>query len=79
MRRVAADPEGHSTVDRGELVPGVRSFHIRNSRDESWNVPVAYPVHLIYYRVVQSGTVEIVRVLHDRMEPRLHIGAGAHD
>ena len=77
MRRVAADPNGRSTVDRAELVPGIRSFHIRHSRDESREAPVANPVHVIFYRVMQPGVVEIVRVLRDRMEPRLHISPGA--
>ena len=77
MRRVAADPKGRSSVDRAELVPGIRSFHIRHSRDESREAPVANPVHVIFYRVVRPGIVEIVRVLHDRMEPRRHISAEA--
>jgi toxin ParE1/3/4 len=74
MRRVAADPEGRSTVDRGDVVPGVRSFHIRHSREESGEVPVSDPHHLIFYRATETGLVEIVRVLHDRMEPGLHVG-----
>jgi toxin ParE1/3/4 len=73
LRCVAADPEGRSTADRSELVSGVRSFHIRHSRDESREAPVTSPVHVIFYRVAQPGIVEIVRVLHDRMEPRRHI------
>ena len=73
MRRVAADPGGHSTVDRAELVPGIRSFHVRHSRDDSGEAPVAHPVHVIFYRVVQPGSVEIVRVLHARLEPKRHI------
>jgi|SRR5271166_3555961 len=73
MRRVAADPQGHSTVDRAELDPGIRSFHIRHSRDESREAPVTNPVHVLFYRVIQPGVVQIVRVLHDRMEPRLHL------
>ncbi|MFI5015286.1 MAG: type II toxin-antitoxin system RelE/ParE family toxin [Hyphomicrobiales bacterium] len=73
MRRVAADPKGHSTVERAELVPGIRSFHIRHSRDESRETPVVNPVHSIFYRVLQPGIVEIVRVLHDRMESSRHI------
>ena len=73
MRRVAADPEGRSTLDHGELDPGIRSFHTRHSRDESSEAPVANPAHVLFYRVLQAGVVEIVRVLHDRMEPRLHI------
>jgi toxin ParE1/3/4 len=78
MRRVAADPEGRSTADRGELNPGIRSFHIRHSRTESREAPVANPTHVLFYRMTKSG-VEIVRVLHDRMEPRLHIGTGRDD
>lgn len=74
MRRVAADPLGGATVDRAELVPGIRSFHLRYSRDESREAPGANPVHAIFYRVAQWGHVEIVRVLHDRMEPGRHIG-----
>jgi toxin ParE1/3/4 len=75
MRRVAADPEGASTIDSAELVRGIRSFHTRHSRAESRETPVANPVHVIFYRVIQRGAVEIVRVLHDRMDPGRHIGA----
>jgi|SRR6185312_14135431 len=75
MRRVAADPEGRLTVDHAELHPGIRSFHIRHSRDESREAPVANPVHALFYRVIPSSGVEIVRVLHDRMEPQLHLGS----
>jgi toxin ParE1/3/4 len=74
MRRVAADPQGHSTVDRAELFPGIRSFHIRHSRNDSREPPVANPVHVVFYRATESGAVEIVPVLHERMEPRRHIG-----
>jgi toxin ParE1/3/4 len=77
MRRVAKHPEGYATSDRSELRPGIRSFHIRHSRDESRVAPVANPVHVIFYRVAQPGVVEIVRVLHDRMEPRRHVGSSS--
>jgi toxin ParE1/3/4 len=74
MRRVAADPSGRSTVDRPQVAPGLRSFHIRHSRDESREAPVANPVHVIFYRVVEAGVAEVVRVLHERMEPSRYIG-----
>ena len=77
MRRVAADPDGRSTVDRTELIPGIRSFHIRHSRNESREEPVANPAHVLFYRVIRTGVVEIVRVLHDRMEPSRHLGPEA--
>lgn len=75
MRRVAENPGGRSTADRGDLRPGIRSFHIRHSRDESREAPVANPVHVIFYRVIQPGLLEIVRVLHERMEPGRHVGS----
>jgi toxin ParE1/3/4 len=77
MRRIAADPEGRSSRDRSELAPAVRRFHIRHSREESREPPVAKPAHVIFYRIVPPGMVEIVRVLHERMEPWRHIGPSA--
>lgn len=79
MRRVAAEPQGPSTVDRAALLPGIRSLHIRHSRDESLEAPVAHPVHAILYRVIAPGSVEIVRVLHDRMEPSRHLAGAGED
>lgn len=73
MRRIAANPEGISTSDRAELQAGIRSFHMRHSRDESREAPVANPVHVIFYRAVRPGLIEIVRVLHERMEPSQHL------
>jgi toxin ParE1/3/4 len=73
MRRVAADPDGPATADRSELIPAVRSFHLRHSRNESRELPVANPVHAIFYRPVRPGLIEIVRVLHDRMDPVHHV------
>jgi toxin ParE1/3/4 len=73
MQRLAAEPEGLSTSDRSDLRTGIRSFHIRHSRNESRDAPVGDPVHVIFYRAVEPGLVEIVRVLHERMEPSRHI------
>jgi toxin ParE1/3/4 len=74
MRRVAAEPEGLSTIDQAALFPGVRSFHIRHSRNESREAPVENPVHVIFFRTTASGVIEIIPVLHDRMQPERHIG-----
>jgi toxin ParE1/3/4 len=68
LRRIAANPQGPSTADRRDLFPGVRSFHIRHCRDDSGEEPVGNPVHVIFYRGVRPSVVEIIRVLHERME-----------
>jgi plasmid stabilization system protein ParE len=36
-------------------------------------------MHVIYYRVIQPGLVEIVRVMHERMEPSLHLGTATEN
>jgi toxin ParE1/3/4 len=74
LRRIAEEPEGRSTIARQDLRPGIRSFHIRHSRTESREAPIGDPVHVIFYRAVEPGLVEIVRVLHERMEPSRHVG-----
>jgi hypothetical protein len=70
---IAADPEGPLTRARSELLPGVRSFHIRHARGgDTPRVKVRRPVHVVYYRTIRPGLIEIVRVLHQSMEPTLH-------
>ena len=75
MRKVADDPQGPMTRDRGELLPGIRSFHIRHARGGDAERNVRRPAHVLYYRAVASSLVEIVRVLHERMEPSRHVAA----
>jgi toxin ParE1/3/4 len=75
MRHVAAEPEGPLTRDRVELSRGLRSFHLRNARPGKAEAQVRRPVHVIYYRAARPGLLEVVRILHERMEPSRHIGA----
>ena len=73
MRQIAADPEGRVTRGRGELLPGIRSFHLRYTRVDDPASRVRRPVHVLYYRAVGPDLIEIVRVLHERMEPARQI------
>ena len=75
MRKVAAEPEGPTTRDPGALMHGIRSFHLQNARARDPDAKVRRPVHVLYYRVPRAGLVEVVRVLHERMEPRRHLDA----
>ena len=74
MRKAAADPEGPLTRPRSDLDRGLRSLHIRHARRDAPDANVRTPMHILYYRIVRPGLIEIVRVLHERMEPGRHIG-----
>lgn len=79
MRIIAADPEGPLTQARKELLPGLRSFHVRHARADARQAKVSKPVHVVYYRAIQPGLIEIVRILHERMEPSRHFDTAAED
>jgi toxin ParE1/3/4 len=78
MLKVASNPEGLTARDRTDLARGIRAFHLRHARTDDPEAKVRRPVHIIYYRLIRPGVVEIVRVLHERMEPARHVG-GSHD
>jgi len=73
MRQVAAEPEGPLTTKRPDLRSGIRSFHVRYARHSAKGGTVRKPVHVLYYRVAEEGVIEIVRVLHERMDPSRHL------
>ena len=79
MRKIATDPEGPLTRPREELLPGLRSFHLRHAREDAPSAKVRNPVHVLYYRAIQPGLIEIIRVLHERMEPSRHFDTVAKD
>lgn len=73
MRQVAAVPDGPLTRKRPDLRSGIRRFHIRYARRSAEGLTVRKPAHVLYYRVAEEGVIEIVRVLHERMEPSRHL------
>jgi toxin ParE1/3/4 len=79
MRRIAAEPEGQGTRDCAELQPGVRSIHLRVARGRALQARVQRPVHVLYYRSLTPGLIEVIRVLHERMEPSRHLRAAAEE
>jgi toxin ParE1/3/4 len=72
LQAIASDPEGPVTRDRGLLGAGLRSFHLRHTRAAHG---VHDPVHIVYYRGTRSGSVEVVRILHERIDPTAQRGA----
>ncbi len=79
IRKLTDDPKGPATRDRTELSTGIRSIHLRHTRSHDPEAKVRHPVHVLYYRAVAPDLIEIVRVLHERMEPSRHIGPGITD
>jgi toxin ParE1/3/4 len=71
----AEDPYGRNTHARDNLLSGVRSFHIRHARSDEPSVTVRKPVHILYYCKIDTALIEIVRVLHERMDPTQHFGS----
>lgn len=69
LQDIVADPFRLNSRDRPELARGVRSYHIRHSRDRSPEARVRVPCHVLYYRVTPHA-VTLLRVLHDAWEPQ---------
>ncbi|MBL8568299.1 MAG: type II toxin-antitoxin system RelE/ParE family toxin [Phreatobacter sp.] len=69
LRAILADPRGVLTRDHSVLLRGLRSLHLRHVHED-----VAAPVHFVWFRVVDGDVIEVIRVLHERMEPGRHIG-----
>ena len=74
IRPVARNPKAATTRRRADLARGLRSFHIRHAGGETSGARVQNPVHVLYYRSIDPDLIEIVRVLHERMEPSRHVG-----
>jgi toxin ParE1/3/4 len=73
---IASDPTRVGSKSRPELGDGVRSWHIRHSRDRSPAEPVHTPRHFLVYKS-ESGLVVIGRVLHDAMDLSAHVDSDA--
>jgi len=79
MRQVADEPKDPLTKSRAELRSGIRSFHTRHVHRTSDAAKVRRPVHVLYYRVARQGVIEIVGVLHERMDPSRHLDDSGTD
>jgi len=58
-------PNGAGSRARDEIMAGLRTLHVtRRGRRGS---------HFLMYRAAPNSTIEIVRILHDRMDLRRHV------
>ena len=62
---LAVGPNVVGSMARDEIMAGLRTLHVaRRGRRGS---------HFLMYRGAPNGPIEIVRILHDRMELRRHV------
>ncbi len=60
IRELADGPDIAGSKARDEILPGLRTLHVaRRGRRGS---------HILMYRAAPQSTIEIVRILHDRMD-----------
>ena len=73
-----ADPHCLGSVERPELLPGTRTYHLRHCRRRSAvdGIAVGAPRHLLAYRIERGEVVVVLRVLHDAMELSWQLGGG---
>ncbi|MBK6851330.1 MAG: type II toxin-antitoxin system RelE/ParE family toxin [Burkholderiales bacterium] len=78
LRDVATQPDRPGSIARAELGPGVRSWHLRLSRDhvDAGAGVVRRSRHFLIYRV-EPGLLVVGRVLHDAMELARHLDPDA--
>ncbi|MGH8816429.1 type II toxin-antitoxin system RelE/ParE family toxin [Achromobacter pestifer] len=74
LRDISMQPDRAGSIERPELGDGVRSWHLRLSRERARlkSGIVRQPRHFVIYRI--AGAVVLVgRVLHDAMELARHM------
>lgn len=66
---IANDPQLPGSKTWDDLQPGVRLYHLVHSRKRAPvdGLIVKRPRHFIAYRVSKGDTLEVLRVLHERM------------
>lgn len=74
LRDVSMQPDRVGSVARPELGAGVRSWHLRSSRERARtdSVVVHRPRHFLIYRT-EPNLLVVGRVLHDAMELARHL------
>jgi toxin ParE1/3/4 len=69
IKEIGADPFRPGSNPENEISPGVRTYHIRLSRDRARSALgiVRNPRHVLVYRFYEN-TVELLRVVHDAQD-----------
>ena len=75
LKAIASRPYRVGSNERNELAPGLRSYHLIYSRQQTKHAhgTVKNPRHIVFYRVASDDVIEVVRLLHDAMDAQLHL------
>lgn len=78
LRDIGEAPERAGSASRPELGDGIRSWHLRLSRERAKvaGIGVRRPRHLILYTIIDETVVGVLCLLHDAMELHRHLGEG---
>jgi toxin ParE1/3/4 len=70
IEQIAENPERVGSSQRPEIAVHCRTHHLYFSRKTAGQAGdrIRQPRHLLLYRVIESNTLEIGRVLHDSMD-----------
>jgi toxin ParE1/3/4 len=68
---LANEPAHASVRKRDDIKPGLWLLHLAAIRPRAR--------HLIFYRVLDDGSIAVSRVLHDGMDPRRHLPGQPED
>src|SRR5262249_43205766 len=64
-------PEFVGSKARDHIMPGLRTVHVaRRGRRGS---------HLLLYRAIQGRVIEVIRILHDKMDIQRHVPLSSDD
>lgn len=73
VRNLRDDPMRPGAKERAELGNGVRTYHLKFSRNHVAGDRVKEPRHLLAYRIRKDDVIEVVRLLHDSRELVRHL------
>ncbi|HLH10455.1 MAG TPA: type II toxin-antitoxin system RelE/ParE family toxin [Methylovirgula sp.] len=68
---LAGGPDAAGSRARDEIMAGLRTLHVAR-RGRRGN-------HFLMYRTAPNSTIEIVRILHDRMDLRRHVPSASNE
>ncbi|MEP9383325.1 type II toxin-antitoxin system RelE/ParE family toxin [Nocardioides sp. KR10-350] len=72
LRHASSDRTDGRFKSRPEIGDGVKSWHLANSATQSRGERVKTPRHLLFCRD-EDDLLAVGRVLHERMDPTLHV------